>query len=175
MRIYGDGAFTAFRGVVPESVLYRLRKNCVAVEGLFCKLGEAAARVDTDSEFLTAVEAALAGTTTNTDADCIRSLQDSALKSQGGEHWFYACATVVNKYATQIQKDLMSKAIIPCYIEWCETEKHAQPGFACKDSCLVFNPGLKIQKVMDARYALEALGNSIPVYSAIFVSITIRL
>ncbi len=38
-----------------------------------------------------------------------------------------------------MQKELLSKSIIPYFVEWCATPMEARPGVAFQDKCLLFD------------------------------------
>jgi hypothetical protein len=145
---YRDGAWHPYSGCISEEILYRCRMNSIAIEGLFTMLGDTGVTAKGDAEFLGYVKESITSLCQELPADrtLFDELQEKALvKAEGNDQpshqRFYNCASTVRKFANTLQKELMSKAIITCYIEWCETDCPRKPGTAFKDCCVLFKKG----------------------------------
>jgi len=56
-----------------------------------------------------------------------------------GMPWSQAVAYALSRCASTLQRELLSKNLIPYFVEWCETPQKAMPGLALDDSCFVFD------------------------------------
>jgi len=158
--IYRCGAWVPFTGVVPQGSLARLKEFFLCLEGLFRSLPEQTQR--TEDALLVGMDNAIrsAGGLTS----CLETWTEVSISSipttrwkqqrwgapgaaeEGGEDdvtsgmpWSQAVAYALSRCASTLQRELLSKNLIPYFVEWCETPQKAMPGLALDDSCFVFD------------------------------------
>ena len=112
----------------------------MALEGLFKKIGNAAAR-DRDS-IIRRIEALTprdAEDDPALEAPSFGHLRAAATRAKlprdgGDASWTKA----VIKCSTDMQNDLCGKRTVGNFVEWCDTPIQRKPGFATTDGCWVF-------------------------------------
>ena len=158
---YSNGAFRPFLGVPPQTVLARVKEYLLRLEGLFRSLRKETKRSE-GTPLLDAIDTAIADC--GGPRECVSSWVTSALKYTGpprfskraggedgqeedgeapaqgaGYSWPSTQAYAVSKVAASLQRELLSKAVIIHFIEWCETPNPVRPGIATTDTCLLFD------------------------------------
>ena len=140
-----DGAWKKHRGVASEGLLFSLRDNLLALEGLCIMLAEMKTEANNDVALLKdihpiLVRVALAeGSVTGSlnkikDAARFKKLVDDDARV----HKFEFLATHVQKWSTIMQTELMGKSIYEHYGAWCSVPRLAQTGVCFRDCCIRF-------------------------------------
>ena len=163
---HNDGAFIAYKGLVPEDTFGRVKDFLLELEGSFRLLPQNVQR--TDQGLLEAIHQCKAE---HSDTKTyLSSCQDAAIYCAGERgrrpvrrrragnadeaepeepadveevlvHWNIHTATALSKIGLQIQKALLEERIISFVIEWCDTPHQAVPGVAYSDTCVTYDRG----------------------------------
>ena len=139
LYLYADGAWRAFCGIFPVSVLTRVRRVLLLVEGFLRTLPANTPR--TDVGVLKALREATAG------ARGVQGWMEAAELSvlRGGEAgdgdsagWGPWLAQTVSKVRATATSLLCAKKVVPFLVEWCDTPICKAQGFSSKDACFLF-------------------------------------
>ena len=165
---YNNGAFKAFTGVPPQGVLERVKQFCLELEGMFRCFKPDTERCIGD-DLLNAIDVliAMSGGIEN----CVNKWRSKALQfvaptariaampqadndprddaaadvQSGGKKfsWTSSQAWAMSRAGTSLQRELLSKAVIIHFTEWCETPCPAAPCVCVHDACFQFDLGEK--------------------------------
>ena len=170
--VYKDGAFTPFTGVAPQGLLGRVKEFILRLEGLFRSIDVETDR--NDEALLIAVNKAVLAY--GGRALCLarwesvsishsgpprmrRSASVAGLDGEQGAHrgegdakadeslpWPRVVAYALSRVSASLQKEILSRNLIPYFTEWCETPSPARPGFALKNKSFLFDVDSRCMK-----------------------------
>lgn len=144
--IHKDGAWRKYSGVVSEGLLYNLRSQLQALQGIFACLSEKGSTASTDAALLgdlstiyNEIEQAHPGHVlqhlhTKAPHSVAAYPDDEAdhLKRLGGH---------IGKMAVSLQKEVLHKTLYEYYGAWCSTPMNVTPGVCFTDTCVLFRGG----------------------------------
>ena len=149
--VYKDGAFTPFTGVPTQSMLGRVKRFFLELEGMFRAMSPSIER--TPDALINAITD-LVNACGGTDA-CRSRWQDVAIAHSGAPQrrqrqdqqqaqdgdagadaddrderhpWTKTVAWALSRSSASLQREILNRNVIPYYVEWCETEMKAQKG-----------------------------------------------
>ena len=143
-----DGAWKKHRGVASEGLLFSVRENLLALEGLCLLLSDAKSAANTDAALLNYINAIFVQVAIKTGGvgASIESIKDTARfhKKPADDAVmgkFELIAMQVQKWSVSMQAELMGKNIYEHYGAWCSIPRQVTPGVCFSDCCIKFTPG----------------------------------